>query len=259
MSHATLQSFCTLLLLQEPIPSHPPKIPILSMLYPLRPLLLIALGAWLLLAGSSCTVFRTTTAPAHTKRQSIRATDTISLTSLPLPPVIFHPIIPPEFPSSLLQVVYCTEEAPHVAPQFYAVVQPVQALRNDSEGEGHFGASRGRRTHNGIDLLVTPGGAVYCPIEGYMERVAYPYGTTRRNKKWLGCAIQGTGLYRGYEVKIFYMEPFLLGEYVYPNDIIGKAQAISDRYSSQMKNHLHVEVRYQGELIDPDVLFQVIK
>lgn len=158
-----------------------------------------------------------------------------------------------------MQVVYCTEEAPHVPPTFFAVVQPVQVLRNDTEGEGHFGASRGRRTHNGIDILVTPGSAVYCPIEGYMERIAYPYGTSRRNKEWLGCAIQGTGLYRGYEVKIFYMEPFLLGEYVYPYDIIGKAQAISDRYSSQMKDHLHVEVRYYGTLIDPDALFQVIK
>ena len=147
----------------------------------------------------------------------------------------------------------------HVVPTFYPVVQHNQKMRNDTRGEGHFGASRGRRTHNGLDIIVVPGSAVYCPIEGYMKRVAFPYGTGRRNKKWLGCAIEGTGLYRGYEVKIFYMDPFLLGEYVYPNDIIGKAQAISKKYSSSMIDHLHVEVRYRGQLINPATLFNVIK
>ncbi|MGB0863943.1 MAG: hypothetical protein ACPG19_08380 [Saprospiraceae bacterium] len=149
-------------------------------------------------------------------------------------------------------------ETPFI-PTFYPIIQPSQKMRNDTKGDGHFGASRGRRTHNGLDLIVIPGSAVYCPIEGYMKRVAFPYGAGRRNKKWLGCAIEGMGLYRGYEVKIFYMDPFLMGEYVYPNDIIGKAQAISKKYSSRMIDHLHVEVRYRGQLIDPASLFNVIR
>lgn len=146
----------------------------------------------------------------------------------------------------------------HIPPTFYAVVQPYQKMRNDSQGDGHFGASRGRRRHNGIDIIVLPGSAVYCPIEGFMKRIAHPY-PGRRNKKWLGCVIEGTGLYRGYEVKIFYMKPFLIGEYVYPSDVIGKAQAISDKYSSAMIDHLHVEVRYYGRLIDPATLFSLVK
>lgn len=50
-----------------------------------------------------------------------------------------------------------------------------------------------------------------------------------------------------------------MGEYVYPNDIVGKAQAISKKYSRAMTDHLHVEVRYKGQLIDPTSLFKLIK
>jgi len=160
---------------------------------------------------------------------------------------------------SLPAIEELIEQSGHIPPTFYPIVQPNQRMRNDTKGDGHFGASRGRRTHNGLDIEVFPGSAVYCPIEGIMKRVAYPYGSGRRNKKWLGCAIEGTGLYRGYEVKIFYMTPFLLGEYVYPNDIVGKAQAISKKYSKAMTDHLHVEVRYKGRLVNPASLFKLVK
>lgn len=148
---------------------------------------------------------------------------------------------------------------PHFTPTFFPVVQPQQKMRNDSRGDGHFGASRGRRIHNGLDITTIPGSAVYCPIEGLVKRVAYPYGTSRRNVRWTGCVIEGIGLYRGYEVKIFYMQPFMIGEFVSPNEIIGKAQAISKKYSPSMIDHLHVEVRYKGILQDPAKLFDLVR
>lgn len=148
---------------------------------------------------------------------------------------------------------------PHIPPTFFPVVQPAQKMRNDTRGDGHFGASRGRRVHNGLDIITTPNSAVYCPIEGIMKRMAYPYGTGRRNIEWTGCVIDGVGIYRGYEVKIFYMQPFLMGEFVYPNEIIGKAQAISKKYSPAMIDHLHVEVRYKGQLVDPASLFNLVR
>jgi hypothetical protein len=148
---------------------------------------------------------------------------------------------------------------PHTQPSFFPIVQPIQKMRNDTRGDGYFGASRGRRMHNGLDIITVPHSAVYCPIEGIMKRVAYPYGTGGSNERWTGCVIDGIGPYRGYEVKIFYMEPFLMGEFVYPNDIIGKAQAISDKYSPDMIDHLHVEVRYHNQLIDPASLFDLVR
>jgi murein DD-endopeptidase MepM/ murein hydrolase activator NlpD len=183
--------------------------------------------------------------------------DTTMLATLPLNTEVSLLINEPILPS--IEELLAADNKTHVPPTFYDIVRPYQKMRNDRKGDGHFGASRGRRRHNGLDIEVLPGHAVYCPIEGIMKRVAYPYGRSRRNGKWLGCAIEGTGLYRGYEVKIFYMHPFLLGEDVYPNDIIGKAQAISKRYSRAMTDHLHVEVRYKGQLVDPATLFKLQK
>ncbi len=148
---------------------------------------------------------------------------------------------------------------PYPHPQFYPITSPYQKIRNDSQGDGFFGASRGRRTHNGIDILVTPGSAVYCPIEGVMLRMAYPYGTARGNHQWEGCVIVGVGDYRGYEVKIFYMRPFVIGDYLFPGDILGIAQDISRKYSPAMMDHLHVEVRRNGVLIDPATLFELVE
>lgn len=211
---------------------------------------------------SSCTIFNN---GFHKKgkKQPIedislsRITDTIPLETRPMYSQIALDNKGVMLPS--IENLIDKKDNTYFVPNFYPIIQPSQKMRNDSKGDGHFGASRGRRTHNGLDLIVVPGSAVYCPIEGYMKRVAFPYGAGKRNKKWLGCAIEGMGLYRGYEVKIFYMDPFLMGEDVYPNDIIGKAQAISKKYSSQMIDHLHVEVRYKGQLIDPASLFNLIR
>lgn len=183
--------------------------------------------------------------------------DTTALSSKPMAKELTFAARKPIFSSSIDKLV-TPPSYEHIPPTFYPITRPAQKMRNDTQGDGHFGASRGRRRHNGLDIIVTPGSAVYCPIEGFMKRVAHPYGG-RRNKKWLGCAIEGTGLYLGYEVKIFYMDPFLMGEYVYPNDIVGKAQAISKKYTSAMIDHLHVEVRYRGMLVNPATLFNLIK
>lgn len=144
-------------------------------------------------------------------------------------------------------------------PTFYPVTAPSQRIRNDARGDGYFGASRGRRIHNGLDIIVTPGSAVYAPIEGVVFRKAFPYGTRGKNKNWEGVLIVGMNEYEGYEVKIFYMRPFLIGDYIFPGEIVGVAQDISKRYSPSMIDHLHVEVRRNGILIDPAKLFNLIE
>lgn len=144
-------------------------------------------------------------------------------------------------------------------PTFYPVTTPSQRIRNDVKGDGYFGASRGRRIHNGLDIIITPGSAVYTPIEGIVFRKAFPYGTQGKNKTWEGLLIVGINDYAGYEVKIFYVRPFLLGDHVLPGEIIGVAQDISRRYSPRMIDHVHVEVRRNGILLDPAKLFNLIE
>lgn len=182
---------------------------------------------------------------------------------LALPLVVKLPdslVVPENLQTKLVRNYKLKQRAyPYPHPPFYAITSPYQKIRNDSQGDGFFGASRGRRRHNGIDILVTPGSAVYCPIEGVMLRMAYPYGTARGNDQWEGCAIIGVGDHRGYEVKIFYMRPFVIGDYLFPGDVIGVAQDISRKYNPSMMDHLHVEVRRNGVLIDPAILFDLIE
>lgn len=168
--------------------------------------------------------------------------------------------VPQNLQTKLVRTYRLNERVvPHPNPQFYPITSPYQKIRNDSQGDGFFGASRGRRSHNGIDIIVTPGSAVYCPIEGVMFRMAYPYGTNRGNDQWEGCVIVGLGDYKGYEVKIFYMRPFTMGDYLFPGDIIGVSQDISRKYSPSMIDHLHVEVRRNGALLDPAKLFELME
>lgn len=167
-------------------------------------------------------------------------------------------VVPENLQTKLVRNYQLNQRSYPYQPQFYAVTS-FQKIRNDSQGDGFFGASRGRRRHNGIDILVTPGSAVYCPIEGVLLRMAYPYGTARGNAQWEGCAIVGVGDYKGYEVKIFYMRPFVIGDYLFPGDIVGVAQDISRKYNSAMMDHVHVEVRRNGVLIDPATLFDLVE
>lgn len=164
----------------------------------------------LVLGLSNCTMFKSA---QKSKLSAIdiedprEKFDTTFLETLPLNTKVELLASTPNLPS-IEELIASNEGKVHVPPTFYPIVRPYQRMRNDTQGDGHFGASRGRRRHNGLDIEVMPGSAVYCPIEGMMKRVAYPYGSGRRNKQWMGCAIEGTGLYRGYEVKIFYMSPF---------------------------------------------------
>jgi murein DD-endopeptidase MepM/ murein hydrolase activator NlpD len=139
-----------------------------------------------------------------------------------------------------------------------AIVEP-QKIRNDAAGDGSFKVSRdnGAREHNGIDLLVNSGQLVHSPIPGTVSRYSFPYPEDTR---WGGILIQGTGEYIDYQVKIFYITPRVNpGQVLDRGQIIGKAQSIHLRYnSSSMQDHVHVEIRKNGTLIDPASVLSVM-
>ncbi len=45
----------------------------------------------------------------------------------------------------------------------------------DTWGSGHFGASRGERTHIGIDYACSPGSQILAPCIGEVTKLGYPY------------------------------------------------------------------------------------
>lgn len=130
---------------------------------------------------------------------------------------------------------------------------------NDPTGEGHFGASRGSRTHNGQDYACEPGTEIYAPVWGKVTKLGYTYGSG------YGDADPNSGEgepYRyvqitdrdGLKHRVFYVKPSVnLGETVKTNDIIGVSQDITLRYpGSGMINHIHYEIMVRrGEYIDP--------
>ena len=116
------------------------------------------------------------------------------------------------------------------------------AIRNDVGGNGHYGASRGARKHQGTDYLVLPGAGVVAPITGRISRVVRVYPDS---DKWVGVEIVGLRV----TVKLFYVVLFepLLHTTVEAGDILGLAQNISKRYQTSMKPHIHMEITH----IDP--------
>ena len=120
---------------------------------------------------------------------------------------------------------------------------------SDSFGQGRFGASRGTRLHNGVDLNVAVNGNVYSPIFGKVVRLAVPYKSDSRFK---GLVVEGVGRYAGYSVKLFYLNPAIgiVGRTVKQGEFIGTAQDLTIKYP-QITNHIHLEIALNGEQIDP--------
>lgn len=122
----------------------------------------------------------------------------------------------------------------------------------DKWGQGHFGASRGKRSHNGLDIEAKAKQEIVAPIDGKVIRKAYPYASDMR---YTGLLIEGTGKYIDYTVKIFYIDPSagVAGKTVQAGDKIGEAQDLTVKYTG-ITNHVHIEVKIKGKHEDPGKL-----
>ena len=144
-------------------------------------------------------------------------------------------------------------------------------IRSDAEGDGSYGAKRGSRKHNGIDLKCRPGSTVLSPVTGTVTKLGYPYLNGR------GGFNDGEGAYRYVQVstdrgtpdvknhRMFYVEPSVkLGDRVRAGQIIGSAQDVPRRYdeldddgsvlnASVMQTHVHYEIMSKGRTFeDPE-------
>ncbi|KAJ7360366.1 Peptidase M23 [Desmophyllum pertusum] len=74
----------------------------------------------------------------------------------------------------------------------------------DAYGSGAWGASRGSRTHKGIDILCTVRSSVYTPFPAKVLRRSNPY--LNNNAAYnTGIYLEGTGSWSGYKVKMWYV------------------------------------------------------
>ena len=112
-------------------------------------------------------------------------------------------------------------------------------LRVDSQGSGAFGAGRGARAHNGIDLLVNEGETIHAPFDMYIERYS------KASVKTLTSGVRFTphSSSEGTHGFIWYFRPYnsVMGSFVRMGEPIGLAENIAREYGGGMKNHVHIE------------------
>lgn len=111
-----------------------------------------------------------------------------------------------------------------------------EGVRVDPMGNGNYGASRGTRTHNGVDLIVCPGQAVFSPIDGKVVRKILAYA----NDSYYGVQIEG----KRATVSLLYLRPLdgVVGSTIKKGEIVGTAQDISKRYNNNMIPHIHMRI-----------------
>lgn len=141
------------------------------------------------------------------------------------------------------------------------VISPIPnpKLRNDDSGHGKFGAGRGARKHEGIDIEAPPGTPIQSAVDGTVERIGEPYRPGHRlHGKFTIIWVRGNdGRLYGY----FYTAPRNRdgNPTVNPGDSVKKGQVIGtlqNRAAGEagMTNHLHLEFREgpgRGKPIDP--------
>lgn len=131
---------------------------------------------------------------------------------------------------------------------------------SDPWGAGHFGAPRGKHTHEGWDVAAWPGSVVRAMVAARIVRIGYCYASG------VG-GIEGRDPYRliemndqdGNVLKLLYVKPL---EDIRPEvevartEPIGVVQNLWRRFPPTddkiMTPHIHIEVRTaDGRLVDP--------
>jgi len=129
----------------------------------------------------------------------------------------------------------------------------------DDWGKGHFGADRKDKNnkkykHKGVDIVTTPGETVSSPVNGTYVRSATPYTDDPR---YSGAVIKADD---GSEVKVLYISPvpgLKPGDKVEAGKTpLGTSQDIVKKYPGSAKrgpitNHVHIQVKKDGQFIDP--------
>lgn len=128
-----------------------------------------------------------------------------------------------------------------------ALIETILGHRSgDKWGQGHFGAPRGDRTHNGIDYACDAESEILSPVSGMVTKIGYPYADDLSFRY-----VQITDS-SGADHRVFYVDPSVfLNQGVRKNFPIGLSQKLSDRYPG-ITEHIHYEIKVSGRYVDPE-------
>ncbi len=121
----------------------------------------------------------------------------------------------------------------------------LQQRFSDKFGQGHYGASRGKRKHKGQDYLCLAGSKILSDVDGEVTKLGYTY-TDDPFYRYVQITTNDN-----HDVRYFYVHPAVnKGETVKKGAIIGVSQDLDKRYKG-IPNHIHFEVKRDGEYIHP--------
>lgn len=141
---------------------------------------------------------------------------------------------------------------------------------SDKHGSGAFGASRGDRIHKGIDYACYPGSRCLSVTCGKVTKIGYPYSQEDPKIGWPKWKVKKHNLKKAmryvqitdskdYHLRYMYLDPtVILGQEVKVDDILGITQDLITVYPG-MTGHVHFDVKKDGEYINPNDYFDMIK
>lgn len=137
--------------------------------------------------------------------------------------------------------------------KFFAINTDNQFRNCDAFGCGYYGASRGKRTHKGIDFKVNEDEPIKAPFDCTIVRYGYPYENDNLQRL---VEIKGFGNYSDYTAKIMYIKPIhAIGTLINKGSTVCFAGNIKNKYGNSMINHVHFELYKNGILINPEPFF----
>ena len=125
----------------------------------------------------------------------------------------------------------------------------------DDKGCGHFGASRGKRSHSGIDIECFANAAIVSLVSGKVTKVGLPYADEDKRHYRYVEVTKG-----GYRFRIFYISPMVkVGDEVDAGDLLGYSQDLTVTYPG-ITQHCHFEIKNKaGEYIDPTPVYLALQ
>nr|XP_046233646.1 leukocyte cell-derived chemotaxin-2-like [Scatophagus argus] len=108
---------------------------------------------------------------------------------------------------------------------------------SDSCGQGHYGARRGNRDHNGLDIVCRDGSVVYAPFDVTLHGNVIVYTDPRKAAINNGINLRGEGLC----FKLFYVQPDKTSGSVRKGKRLGVMLPMQTVYPG-ITSHVHVQM-----------------
>ncbi|XP_034535116.1 leukocyte cell-derived chemotaxin-2-like [Notolabrus celidotus] len=110
---------------------------------------------------------------------------------------------------------------------------------SDPKGQGHYGARRNGRTHQGLDIVCSDGSVVYAPFDVTLQGSLIVYNDPQQEKAAInkGINLRGEGLC----FKLFYVQPDQTSGTVRKGQRIGVMLPMQSVYPG-ITSHVHVQM-----------------